>query len=89
MNMRPKLTPWAQKPASWKLGGAGRVGPPPLPMGQARPVRCSLRKRSARSKFTAPGKPKTVRNDGVTVHGWPVHTPEWKREILRTVVEEG
>jgi len=35
------------------------------------------------------GKPKTVRNDGVTVHGWPVHTPEWKREILRAVVEEG
>ena len=35
------------------------------------------------------GKPKTVRNDGVTVHGWPVHTPEWKREILRTVAEEG
>ena len=35
------------------------------------------------------GKPKTVRDDAVTVHGWPVHTPEWKREILRTVVEEG
>jgi hypothetical protein len=25
---------------------------------------------------------------GWTVHGWPVHFPDWKREILRAVVEE-
>jgi Zn-dependent peptidase ImmA (M78 family) len=34
------------------------------------------------------GRPKTVRGDGITVHGWPVHVAEWKREILRTVIDE-
>jgi Zn-dependent peptidase ImmA (M78 family) len=33
-------------------------------------------------------RPHVVRQDGWTVHGWPVHQPDWKREILRTVVEE-
>ena len=30
-----------------------------------------------------------VREDGWTVQGWPVHQTDWKREILRAVVEEG
>ncbi len=34
-------------------------------------------------------RPKVVRQDGWTVHGWPVHQSDWKREILRSVVEEG
>jgi Zn-dependent peptidase ImmA (M78 family) len=34
------------------------------------------------------GKPRTVRRAGWTVHGWPVHQTDWKREILRSVVEE-
>jgi Zn-dependent peptidase ImmA (M78 family) len=34
------------------------------------------------------GRPKLLRARGWTVQGWPVHTPEWKREILRSVVEE-
>jgi predicted transcriptional regulator len=33
-------------------------------------------------------RPRTVRADGWTVQGWPVHQPDWKREILRSVVEE-
>src|SRR5262245_27168872 len=33
------------------------------------------------------GRPKVVRQDGWTVQGWPVHQPDWKREILRSVVE--
>jgi Zn-dependent peptidase ImmA (M78 family) len=33
------------------------------------------------------GKPRRVVRDGWTVQGWPVHRPEWKREILRGVVE--
>jgi Zn-dependent peptidase ImmA (M78 family) len=35
------------------------------------------------------GKPRVVQEKGWTVQGWPVHTAEWKREILRSVVEEG
>jgi Zn-dependent peptidase ImmA (M78 family) len=33
-------------------------------------------------------RPRVVRKDGWTVQGWPVHQPDWKREILRSVVEE-
>lgn len=33
------------------------------------------------------GEPKVVRRDNWTVHGWPVHQLEWKREILRSVVD--
>lgn len=29
-----------------------------------------------------------VQADGWTVYGWPVHRPDWKREILRSVFEE-
>jgi hypothetical protein len=29
-----------------------------------------------------------VRQDGWTVNGWPVHQADWKREILRSVVDE-
>lgn len=29
-----------------------------------------------------------VREAGWAVHGWPVHQAEWRREILRSVVEE-
>ncbi|HXG12276.1 MAG TPA: ImmA/IrrE family metallo-endopeptidase [Gemmataceae bacterium] len=34
------------------------------------------------------GRPHVVRKDGWTVQGWPIHQPDWKREILRSVVEE-
>jgi Zn-dependent peptidase ImmA (M78 family) len=34
------------------------------------------------------GRPRIVRADGWTVQGWPVHQPDWKREILRSVVDE-
>jgi Zn-dependent peptidase ImmA (M78 family) len=33
------------------------------------------------------GRPRVVSRDGWTVQGWPVHQPDWKREILRSVVE--
>jgi predicted transcriptional regulator len=32
-------------------------------------------------------RPKVVRAEGWTVQGWPVHQADWKREILRSVVE--
>ena len=31
------------------------------------------------------GRPKVVRDDEWTVHGWAVHQLDWKREILRSV----
>jgi hypothetical protein len=34
-------------------------------------------------------RPRVVREKGWTVQGWPVHQSDWKREILRSVVEEG
>jgi hypothetical protein len=33
-------------------------------------------------------RPRTVQAQGWTVHGWPVHRTDWKREILRSTVEE-
>jgi Zn-dependent peptidase ImmA (M78 family) len=32
-------------------------------------------------------RPRVLREGGWTVHGWPVHQADWKREILRSVVE--
>ena len=34
-------------------------------------------------------RPKVLREDGWTVHGWPIHQVDWKREILRSVMETG
>ncbi len=34
------------------------------------------------------GKPKTINEAGWTVQGWPIHQADWKREILRSVVED-
>jgi len=34
-------------------------------------------------------RPRVVQEKGWTVQGWPVHQDAWKREILRSVVEEG
>jgi Zn-dependent peptidase ImmA (M78 family) len=33
-------------------------------------------------------RPKALQADGVTVQGWPVHAPDWKREILRSVIDD-
>jgi Zn-dependent peptidase ImmA (M78 family) len=33
-------------------------------------------------------RPRVVRADGWTVQGWPIHQADWKREILRSVVDE-
>lgn len=33
-------------------------------------------------------RPRVVQENGWTVYGWPVHQADWKREILRSVVEE-
>ncbi len=35
------------------------------------------------------GEPKTLREGNWTVQGWPIHQHGWKREILRSVVDEG
>jgi hypothetical protein len=32
-------------------------------------------------------RPKVVRQNNWTVYGWPVHQPDWKREILRSLVD--
>jgi Zn-dependent peptidase ImmA (M78 family) len=34
-------------------------------------------------------RPRLVQSGGWTVQGWPVHQADWKREVLRSVVEEG
>jgi Zn-dependent peptidase ImmA (M78 family) len=34
------------------------------------------------------GRPHVVRAGGWTVHGWPVHQADWKREVLRSEVDE-
>ena len=34
------------------------------------------------------GVAKRVQEAGWTVEGWPVHQTDWKREILRSVVEQ-
>jgi Zn-dependent peptidase ImmA (M78 family) len=31
---------------------------------------------------------KMIQEDGWTVHGWPVHQTDWKREILRSVADD-
>ncbi len=33
-------------------------------------------------------KPQRLAEAGCTVQGWPVHQTEWKREVLRSVIEE-
>ncbi len=33
-------------------------------------------------------RPRVVRENGWTVQGWPIHQADWKREILRSVVDE-
>jgi hypothetical protein len=33
-------------------------------------------------------RPHLVRLDAWTVQGWPIHHPDWKREILRSVVDD-
>jgi hypothetical protein len=33
-------------------------------------------------------RPRCVQAQGWTVYGWPVHQPDWKREILRSVYDE-
>jgi Zn-dependent peptidase ImmA (M78 family) len=33
-------------------------------------------------------RPKVIQQAGWTVQGWPVHQADWKREILRSVVED-
>lgn len=32
-------------------------------------------------------RPRVIRDQGWTVQGWPVHQADWKREILRSVIE--
>jgi hypothetical protein len=32
-------------------------------------------------------RPRLVQKEGWTVHGWPVHQADWKREILRSTLE--
>jgi hypothetical protein len=34
------------------------------------------------------GQPMVVSEGGWTVQGWPVHRQEWKREIMRSIVED-
>jgi Zn-dependent peptidase ImmA (M78 family) len=33
-------------------------------------------------------RPQVLRESAWTVHGWPIHQADWKREILRSVVDE-
>lgn len=33
-------------------------------------------------------RPHTVRGEGWRVQGWPIHQSDWRREVLRSVIEE-
>jgi Zn-dependent peptidase ImmA (M78 family) len=41
-----------------------------------------------RSYVNKHSRPRVVRAGGWTVHGWPVHQSDWKREILRSVMDD-
>ncbi|MCI0682995.1 MAG: ImmA/IrrE family metallo-endopeptidase [Gemmataceae bacterium] len=47
----------------------------------------SAAEQECRRRVALHGQPERVVADCWTVYGWPVHTAEWKREILRSVVE--
>jgi hypothetical protein len=53
------------------------------------PVRKRLEppEEKCRRRINRTGQPHVVCENGWTVHGWPVHKPDWKREFLRSVVE--
>lgn len=34
------------------------------------------------------GQPVKLATDGLSIQAWPIHEPHWKREILRTTLEE-
>lgn len=38
-------------------------------------------------RVTRTGQPHVIRAEGWTVQGWPIHQENWRREILRSVVE--
>jgi hypothetical protein len=45
--------------------------------------------RACQRRVHQESRPHTLAEDGWTVQGWPVHQADWKREVLRSVVEEG
>jgi len=49
--------------------------------------RLELAEEKCRRAVNQTGRTKQVRENGWTVQGWPVHQNDWKREILRSVVE--
>jgi hypothetical protein len=58
--------------------------------GNARPVRRELgpAERECQRYVHYYSRPRVVCADGWTVQGWPLHRPDWKREILRSVGPE-
>jgi predicted transcriptional regulator len=44
---------------------------------------------ACRQRVHQESRPHVLRQDGWTVQGWPVHRVDWKREVLRSVIEEG
>ncbi len=43
--------------------------------------------RACQQQVHQASEPRVLRAEGWTVQGWPIHRPDWKREILRSVVE--
>jgi hypothetical protein len=52
------------------------------------PKQLTAAEEACRRKVHETSRPATVRDDGWTVQGWPVHEVDWKREILRSVPDE-
>jgi hypothetical protein len=52
------------------------------------PKQLTAAEEACRLKVHETSRPATVRDDGWTVQGWPVHEVDWKREILRSVPDE-
>ncbi|HZT80545.1 MAG TPA: ImmA/IrrE family metallo-endopeptidase [Gemmataceae bacterium] len=56
---------------------------PPVKAKQPEPVEQECQQYVSRCS-----RPRVLRGGGWTVQGWPVHQPDWKREILRSVRDE-
>ncbi len=61
----------------------GNAGPITPALAQLAPA-----ERLCQQQVHEQGRPASVKQPGCTVRGWPIHQPDWKREILRTVLAD-
>jgi hypothetical protein len=54
----------------------------------SRPPQMQQAERACWDRVHEENRPAEIHSDGLLVHGWPIHAPGWKREILRTTSAE-